>query len=147
MAIYTDFTTDSVEEAKEKATHYEQMDLPIFTLDQDGTILSWNPSAEAITGYIPELALKQSITFIFAEKDSFDFESQFQTPLKESTRLRLELPVKRFDREIFEGLLSLKSFKDRNGIVTTLGYLTNLSDIRNEEDIKSIKKTIHNSIG
>jgi PAS domain-containing protein len=55
-----------VEEAKGKATHYEQMDPPIFTLDQDGTILSWNPSAEAITGYIPELALKQSITFIFA---------------------------------------------------------------------------------
>lgn len=136
-----------VEEAKEKATHYEQMDLPIFTLDQDGTILSWNPSAEAITGYIPELALKQSITFIFAEKDSFDFESQFQTPLKESTKLRLELPIKRFDGEIFEGLLSLKSFKDRNGIVTTLGYLTNLSETKNEDDIKSIKKQFTTLLG
>lgn len=136
-----------IEESKEKIAHYEQMDLPLFTLDQDGTILSWNPSAEAITGYIPELAFKQSITFIFAEEDSFDFDSQFQVPLKENNRHRLEIPIKRFDGEIFQGLLSLKSFKDRNGIVTILGYLTNISDAYNDEDIQSIKKKFTTLLG
>ena len=133
-----------VEEAKDKTTRYEQMDLPIFTLDQDGAILSWNQTAESLTGYISELALNQSISFLFAEKDSFDFEKQFQAPLKENSKHRLEIPIKKFDGEIFKGLMSLTSFKDRNGIINTLGYLTNLSDSKNEDEINSIKNQFTN---
>ena len=136
-----------VEEAKEKTTRYEQMDLPIFTLDQDGAILSWNQTAESLTGYISELTLNQSISFLFADKDSFDFEKQFQIPLKENSKHRLEIPIKKFDGEIFNGLISLTSFKDRNGIITTLGYLTNLSDSKNDDEIKSIKRKFTTLLG
>ena len=136
-----------VEEAKEKTSRYEQMDLPLFTLDQDGAILSWNHAAESITGYIPELALNQSILFIFADKDSFDFENMFQTPLKENPSLRIEVPIKKFDGEVFKGLISVTSFKDRNGIVNILGYLTNLSENRNVEKIESIKKQFTTLLG
>jgi PAS domain S-box-containing protein len=136
-----------IEEAKEKTAHYEQMDLPLFTLDQGGAILSWNHAAEALTGFIPELALNQSISFMFAEKDSFDFKSNFLTPLKENAKHRLEVPIKKFDGEIFKSLISMASFKDRNGIVTTLGYLTNLSDAKNANEIKSIKKQFTTLLG
>ena len=136
-----------VEEAKEKSTRYEQMDLPLFTLDQDGAILSWNHAAESITGYISELALNQSILFLFADKDSFDFESMFQAPLKKNSKHRLEVAIKKFDGEIFNGLISMTSFKDRNGIVNILGYLTNLSDTQNEEKIESIKNQFTTLLG
>jgi len=136
-----------IEEAKEKTAHYEQMDLPLFTLDQDGAILSWNHAAETLTGFMPELALNQSISFLFAEKDSFDFQSNFQVPLKEHSKHRIEVPIKKFDGEIFKGLLSMASFKDRNGIVTTLGYITNLSDTNNTDEIKSIKKQFTTLLG
>ena len=136
-----------IEEAKEKTAHYEQMDLPLFTLDQDGAILSWNHAAEVLTGFIPELALNQSISFMFAEKDSFDFQTNFLTPLKENSKLRLEVPIKKFDGEIFKSLISMSSFKDRNGIVTTLGYLTNLSDAKNADEIESIKKQFTTLLG
>jgi PAS domain S-box-containing protein len=41
----------------------------------------------------------------------------------------------------------LTSFKDRNGIITTLGYFTNLSDVKNEDEIKSIKKQFTTLLG
>ncbi len=136
-----------IEESKEKAVHYEQMDLPLFTLDQDGTILSWNQTAESLTGHISELALNQSISFIFAERDSFDFENEFLAPLKKNFKHRLEIPIRKSDGEVFKALISMASFKNRNGIVTTLGYLTNLSDVKNEDEIKSIKKQFATLLG
>ncbi len=136
-----------VEEAKEKTARYEQMDLPLFTLDQDGAILSWNQAAESITGYLPELALNQSISFMFAEKDAFDFENDFKTPLNENSKHRLEIPIKKYDGKEFKGLISMTSFKDRNGIVNILGYLTNLSDSKNEEKIESIKRQFTTLLG
>ena len=128
-----------VEEAKERAAHYEQMDLPMFTLDQDGHILSWNNAAASLSGYISELALNQSISFMFAERDTFEFKKEFLAPLKENSKHRLEIPIIKVDGTVFKGLLCLTSFKDRNGIVTTLGYFTNLSGVNDENEIKSIK--------
>ena len=136
-----------VEEAKEKSAHYEQMDLPIFTLDQDGTILSWNPAAESLTGYIPEVALNRPISFLFAARDSFNFERDFLAPLKENAQHRLEIEIRKSDDEVFKGLVSMTSFKNRNGISTTFGYLTNLSDVKNEDEIKSIKKQFTTLLG
>ena len=136
-----------VEETKQKVAHYEQMDLPLFTLDQDGVILSWNSAVESLTGYIPELALNQSISFIFAEEDSFDFEKDFKTPLKENSKHRLEISIKKFDGKIFKGLLSMSSTKNRNGIVKILGYITNLSESENAEKIESIKRQFITLLG
>ena len=136
-----------VEEAKEKAAHYEQMDLSLFTLDQDGVILAWNSAAESMTGYMPELALNQSISFLFAEEDSFDFENDFKTPLKENPKHRLEILIKKQDGDTFKALLSMSMYKNRNGIVNILGYITNLSDAQNAEKIESIKRQFITLLG
>ncbi|MDH5763125.1 MAG: PAS domain S-box protein [Nitrospinota bacterium] len=136
-----------IDEAKEKASRYEQMDLPIFTLDQDGNILTWNKTAASTTGYISELALESPISIMFAEKDEFDFENEFLAPLKENSRHRIEIPIKKPNGQIFNALISLASFKDRNGIVSTLGYLVNLSDSENEGEINAIKRQFTTLLG
>lgn len=129
-----------IEEAKEKAARYEQMDLPLFILDQDGNIVTWNKTAASVTGYIPELALEESISFMFEDRDNFDFESEFLAPLRENFKLRLEVPIKKPNGNVFNALISLASFKDRNGIISTLGYLVNLSETENEGDVKALRR-------
>jgi PAS domain S-box-containing protein len=129
-----------IDEAKEKSARYEQMDLPLFTLDENGNILTWNRTAASTTGFIPELALDSSISILFAEKEDFDFENEIMTPLRENSRHYIELPLKKPNGTIFNALISLASFKDRNGIRSTLGYLINLSQGNNEEEINSIKR-------
>ena len=129
-----------IDEAKEKSARYEQMDLPLFTLDENGNILTWNRTAASTTGFIPELALDSPISIMFAEKEDFDFENEFLAPLRENSRHYIELPLKKPDGTIFNALISLASFKDRNGIRSTLGYLINLSQGNNEEEINTIKR-------
>ena len=136
-----------IEEAKEKAKRYEQMDLPIFTLNQEGIILTWNKAAASLTSYISELALDQTLTFMFAEKDEFNYESELLAPLRENSKHRIEVPIKKANGTVFNGLISLVSFKDRNGIISTLGYFINLSDAENEDEIKSIKKQFTTLLG
>jgi PAS domain S-box-containing protein len=136
-----------VDEAKEKAARYEQMDLPLFTLDQDGNILTWNKTAASVTGYIPELALDESISFMFEDKDNFDIEHEVMAPLRENFKLRLEIPIKKPNGNVFNALISLASFKDRNGIISTLGYLVNLSDTENEDDVKAVRRHFTTLLG
>jgi PAS domain S-box-containing protein len=136
-----------IQDAKEETAHYEQMDLPIYTLDQDGTIVSWNKTAESLTGYTSDQALNESITFMFAENESFNFEKDFLAPLKENSRHQLEIPIQKSDGEEFKSLIRMTSFKDRNGIITTLGYITNLSDLNNEDETQSIKKQFTTLLG
>ena len=136
-----------IDEAKEKASRYEQMDLPLFTLDQDGNILTWNKTAASTTGFIPELALESPISILFAEKEEFDLENDFLKPLRENSRHNLEIPIKKPNGTIFNSLISLVSFKDRNGILSTLGYLVNLSEGDNEDEIKTIKRQFSTLLG
>jgi len=136
-----------IEEAKEKAKRYEQIDLPIFTLDQEGIILTWNKAAASLTGYISELALDQSLTFMFAEKDEFDYENELLAPLRENSKYRIEVPIKKANGTVFNGMISLVSFKDRHGILSTLGYFVNLSDAENEDEIISIKRLFTTLLG
>jgi len=136
-----------IEEAKEKAKRYEQMDLPIFTLNQEGIILTWNKAAASLTSYISELALDQTLTFMFAEKDEFNYESELLAPLRENSKHRIEVPIKKANGTVFNGLISLVSFKDRHGIISTLGYFINLSDAENEDEIKSIKRQFTTLLG
>ncbi len=134
-------------EAKEKASRYEQMDLPLFTLDENGNILTWNKMAASTTGYIPELALESSISIMFAEKDEFDFENVFLAPLRKNSKHHIEIPIKKPDGTIFNALISLASFKDRNGILSTLGYLINLSQGDNKDEIDTIKRQFTTLLG
>jgi PAS domain S-box-containing protein len=136
-----------IEDAKEEIAHYEQMDLPIFILDQDGTIVLWNKTAESLTGYTSDQALNESITFMFAENRSFNFEKDFLAPLKEDSRHQLEIRIQKSDGDEFKSLIRMTSFKDRNGIITTLGYITNLSDLKNEDESQSIKKQFTTLLG
>ncbi len=136
-----------IDEAKEKAARYEQMDLPLFTLDENGNILTWNRTAASTTGFIPELALDSPISIMFAEKEDFDFENEFLAPLRENSRHYIELPIKKPNGTVFNALISLASFKDRNGIRSTLGYLINLSQGNNEEKINSIKRQFTTLLG
>lgn len=129
-----------IDEAKEKAKRYEQMDLPLFTLDQAGVILTWNKTAASLTGYISELALEEPISIMFAEKETFDFENEFLQPLREKSKLKIEVPIKKPNGTIFNALISLHSFKDRNEVLSTLGYMVNLSDASDEEEINAIKR-------
>ena len=134
-------------EAKEKASRYEQMDLPLFTLDENGNILTWNKMAASTTGYIPELALESSISIMFAEKDEFDFENVFLAPLRKNSKHHIEIPIKKPDGTTFNALISLASFKDRNGILSTLGYLINLSQGDNKDEIDTIKRQFTTLLG
>ena len=136
-----------IDEAKEKASRYEQMDLPLFTLDQDGNILTWNKTAASTTGFIPELALESPISILFADKEAFDLENDFLLPLRENSRHNLEIPIKKPNGTTFNSLISLVSFKDRNGILSTLGYLVNLSEGDNEDEIKTIKRQFSALLG
>jgi PAS domain S-box-containing protein len=136
-----------IEEANENSSHYEQMDLSVFSLDQDGNILSWSDTAESLTGYAPELALARNISFLFAEKDSFNFEQEFLIPLKDNSKHSLEIAIKKSDGEVFSSLISMTAIKDRKGILTIMGYFTHLSDVKNEDEIKSIKKQFTDLLG
>lgn len=136
-----------IEEAKEKALRYEQMDLPLFTLDQEGVILTWNRTAAKLTGYISELALETPFSFMFADKDLIDFENEFLAPLRENSKHRIEIPIKKANGTVFNSLINLVSFKDRNGVLSTLGYFINLSDAENEDEIKSIKRQFTTLLG
>ena len=136
-----------IDEAKEKAARYEQMDLPLFTLDENGNILTWNRTAASTTGYIPELALESSLSIMFAEKEEFDFENEFLAPLREKSRHHLEIPIKKPNGTVFNALISLASFKDRNGILSTLGYLINLSQGDNQDEIDTIKRQFTTLLG
>ena len=136
-----------IDEAKEKSARYEQMDLPLFTLDENGNILTWNKAAASTTGYIPELALESSLSIMFAKKEEFDFENEFLTPLRENSRHHIEIPIKKPNGTLFNALISLASFKDRNGIVSTLGYLVNLSEGNNEDKVNTIKRQFTNLLG
>ncbi len=135
-----------IEEAKEKTKRYEEMDLPIFTLDQKGIILTWNRAAASLTSYISELALDQTLTFMFAEKDGFDYESELLAPLRENSKHRIEVPIKKANGTVFNGLISLVSFKDRHGTLSTLGYFVNLSDAENEEQLKETRDKFERSL-
>lgn len=136
-----------IEESQENFSHYEQMDLSVFSLDQEGNILSWNNTAESLTGYTSEQALDQSISFLFAEKDSFNFEQEFLARLKDNSQHSLEIAIRKSDGEVFNGLISMTALKNRKGILTIMGYFTNLSDIKNEDEIKSIKKQFTDLLG
>jgi PAS domain S-box-containing protein len=136
-----------IDEAKEKAARYEQMDLPLFTLDENGNILTWNRTAASTTGFIPELALESPISILFAEKEEFDFENEFLAPLRENSRNHLEIPIKKPNGTVFNALISLASFKDRNGILSTLGYLINLSQGDNQDEINTIKRQFTTLLG
>lgn len=136
-----------IDEAKEKAARYEQMDLPLFTLDENGNIMTWNRTAASTTGYIPELALESPISIMFAEKEEFDFENEFLAPLRENSRHHIEIPIKKPDGTEFNALISLVSFKDRNGILSTLGYLINLSQGDSQDEINTIKRQFTTLLG
>ncbi len=136
-----------IDEAKEKATRYEQMDLPIFTLDENGVIITWNRTAASLTGYISELALELPISFMFANKDEFDFENEFLAPLRENSKLRIEVPIKIAKGTVFNGLISVASFKDKNDVVSNLGFFVNLSDAENKDESDSIKSQFATLLG
>jgi len=136
-----------IDEAKEKSARYEQMDLPLFTLDENGNILTWNKTAASTTGYIPELALESPLSIMFAEKEKFDFENELLTPLRENSKHHIEIPIKKPDGTVFNALISLASFKDRNGIVSTLGYLVNLSEDDNKDKVNTIKRQFTTLLG
>ena len=136
-----------LDEAREKASRYEQMDLPLFTLDENGNILTWNRTAASTTGYIPELALESPLSIMFAKKEDYDFENEFLAPLRENSRHHLEIPIKKPNGTIFNALISLASFKDRNGILSTLGYLVNLPKGDNADEIDIIKRQFSTLLG
>nr|NIR51012.1 PAS domain S-box protein [candidate division KSB1 bacterium]NIS26467.1 PAS domain S-box protein [candidate division KSB1 bacterium]NIT73233.1 PAS domain S-box protein [candidate division KSB1 bacterium]NIU27151.1 PAS domain S-box protein [candidate division KSB1 bacterium]NIU93177.1 PAS domain S-box protein [candidate division KSB1 bacterium] len=68
-------------------------------------------------------------------------------PLRENQKLRLETPIKKANQKTFKALVSLASFKDRNGIVTTLGYFVNLSDADKEAELKEIQSRFNALLG
>ena len=136
-----------IDEAKEKSAHYEQMDLPLFTLDENGNILTWNRAAAITTGYIPERVLESPISIMFAEKEKIDFENEFLAPLRENSKHHVEISIKKPDGTLFNSLISLASFKDRNGISYTLGYLISLLKDDNEDEINTVKRQFNTLLG
>lgn len=137
----------TIDEINEKATRYEKMDLPIFTLDQEGVILTWNRTAASLTGYISELALDMPISFMFDDENEFDFENQFLAPLRENSKLRIEIPIKIAKGTVFNSLISIVSFKGKNDVVSNLGYFVNLSETDDVGDIHSTKMQFTTLLG
>ncbi|MBN1665114.1 MAG: PAS domain S-box protein [Deltaproteobacteria bacterium] len=65
----------------------------IVSVDKKGMILTWNPAAERLSGYLPAEAAKLRFAYLFAEEDRSDIEEILRhTDARDLTRMK-ECPL------------------------------------------------------
>jgi len=129
----------------------------IVTLSTDDTILSWNPGAEKMYGYLASEAVGQTISFLIPSDRTEEFRAIREKMRRGESVQQVQTVRLRKGGQAVSVLLSIDALKDADGAFTS--YATTSHDItesrRLEQDLlhaveieqKRIGQDLHDSLG
>ncbi len=89
-----------VDTLESQVKHFGYLDLPVLTINEQGTISEWNKAAENALGPADYEAVGQGFIYLLNEsEEEFDMESRVLSPLAEEGTLDITLSVQMRDGE------------------------------------------------
>lgn len=104
----------------------EQLQEPIFSLDMDGYLTSWNMGSQQLFGYLPEEAIGQHILFLY-DQGGGEVDNEIPELFLETGTSFIEVRRRKKSGEVFRADLSLSILRDHDK--APVGILAQLSKI------------------
>ncbi|MCF8720914.1 PAS domain S-box protein [Nitrospina gracilis] len=132
-----------IDDLRKQTQKLDKVDLPMFTINTKGIIMSWNQGAQDLTGYFEEAAQGQPLSFLFMEGKDVDLQRDVLGPLQEKGSVTLILPLSfgtDHQDHCKKGLISLALFKNEDDASEAIGIILDIShDHRAEEELQQAK--------
>ncbi|MGP0564545.1 MULTISPECIES: PAS domain S-box protein [unclassified Nitrospina] len=139
-----------IEDLQYQNQRLDKVDLPLFTMNTQGTIMSWNQGAQELTGYLEEAAQGQSLSFLFPPGEEIELKRDVLDPLQEKGSATLILPLtfgNGLQENCKKGLISLALFKNGDEAKEAFGVLVDIShDPKADEEIKQLRTKLEGEL-
>jgi len=127
---------------QQMAAIIESSDDAIIGQGTDGSILSWNSSAERIFGYSVEEAQGRELAAFVDPSSHEPFESGFQDALSGSKVDNLEIVCNRSNQSLFDALVTLSPIKDAAGEITGVSCIArDVTELKRSEELRKLALT------
>ena len=92
-----------------------QLQEPIFSLDMNGYLTTWNMGAQHLFGYLPEEAIGQHILFLY-DQDGGEVDNEIHELFLETGTSFIEVRRRKKSGEVFRADLSLSTLRDHDNV-------------------------------
>lgn len=114
-----------VDTLENQVKQFGQLDLPVVSINDKGSITEWNKAAENILGPTDYEAIGQGLQYLLSEETEFDIETHLLTPLAEEGTLEITLPLATPGGDYEETTLHFTALHNSEGVFDgAIAYLT-----------------------
>ena len=92
-----------------------QLQEPIFSLDMNGYLTTWNMGAQHLFGYLPEEVIGQHILFLY-DQDGGEVDNEIHELFLETGTSFIEVRRRKKSGEVFRADLSLSTLRDHDNV-------------------------------
>ncbi len=131
----------NISQLKKIAGQLDQINLPVFTLNSIGQVVTWNQGAEALTGLTPEQAIGNNFSSILKGNSTIPTPDELKAIFEKCPSFHNELTFKNSLGQMIFGNIRLTAIKNSAGQLDhIIGYIHEIPSEAQNNQIKQLNE-------